>query len=103
MAGMILFEWDEAKAESNRRKHGVSFDLAVQVFDDPHGMAKQDRIEDGEPRWQTIGMVEGVVVLLVGHTVQEEEFDEIIRIITARKATRKERERYEENREKNDD
>ncbi len=47
-------------------------------------------------------MVEGVVVLLVGHTLQEEGTDEIIRIITARKATRKERERYEENREKND-
>jgi hypothetical protein len=97
---MILFDWDEAKAESNRRKHGVSFDLAAEVFDDPCAVAEQDRVEDGEPRWQTIGMVEGVVVLLVGHTVQEEESDEIIRIITARKATRKERERYEENRKK---
>ena len=102
MAGMILFEWDEGKAESNRRKHGVSFDLASEVFDDPYALAEQDRVEDGEVRWQTIGMVEGVVVLLVGHTVQEEESDEIIRIITARKATRKERERYEQNREKND-
>jgi len=99
---MILFEWDDAKAESNLRKHGVSFDLAVGVFDDPYAVAEQDRVEDGEPRWQTIGMVEGVVVLLVGHTVQEGESDEIVRIITARKATRKERERYEENREKND-
>jgi len=99
---MILFEWDEAKAESNHRKHGVSFDLAAEVFDDPYAVAEQDRVEDGEPRWQTIGMVEGVVVLLVGHTVQEGESDEIIRSITARKATRKERERYEENREKND-
>ena len=99
---MILFEWGEAKAESNRRKHGVSFDLAAEVFDDPYAVAEQDRVEDGELRWQTIGMVEGVVVLLVGHTVQGEESDAIIRIITARKATRKERERYEENREKND-
>ena len=99
---MMLFEWDEAKAESNRRKHGVSFELAAEVFDDPYAVAEQDRVEDGEPRWQTIGMVEGVVVLLVAHTVQEGEPDETVRIITARKATRKERERYEENREKND-
>ena len=98
----MLFEWDEAKAESNRRKHGVSFELASEVFDDPYALAEQDRVEDGEPRWQTIGMVEGVVVLLVAHTVQEGEPDETVRIITARKATRKERERYEENREKND-
>lgn len=98
---MILFEWDAAKAESNLRKHGVSFDLAAEVFDDPYAVAEQDRVEDGEPRWQTIGMVEGLVVVLVGHTVQEGESDEIVRIITARKATRKERERYEENREKN--
>ena len=99
---MVLFEWDEAKAESNRRKHGVSFELAAEVFDDPYAVAEQDRVEDGEPRWQTLGMVGGVVVLLVGHTVQEEESNEVLRIITARKATRKERKRYEENREKND-
>lgn len=86
----MLFEWDEAKAESNRRKHGVSFDLASEVFYDPYALAEQDRVEDGEVRWQTIGMVEGVVVLLVGHTVQEGESDETVRIITARKATRKE-------------
>ena len=94
-------EWDEAKAESNRRKHGVSFELAAEVFDGSYAVAEQDRFEGGETRWQTIGMVEGIVVLLVGHTVQEEESDETVRIITARKATRKERERYEENRKKN--
>jgi uncharacterized DUF497 family protein len=98
---MILFEWDEAKAEGNWRKHGVSFELAAQVFDDPYAMAEQDRIEEGELRWQTIGMVEGVVVLLVAHTVQDEEPDEIIRIISARKATKKERKCYDENRKKN--
>ena len=94
---MILFEWDEAKAESNRRKHGVSFDLAVQVFDDPNILAEQDRIVDGEPRWRSIGMAAGIAVLVVGHTVREPGEDEIIRIITARKATRKEREHYAEN------
>ncbi|MGC1869651.1 MAG: BrnT family toxin [Acidobacteriaceae bacterium] len=78
---MILFEWDEAKAESNRRKHGVSFDLAVQVFDDPNIMAEQDRIVDREARWRSIGMAAGIAVLVVGHTVRGQGEDEIIRII----------------------
>ena len=94
---MILFEWGEAKAESNRRKHGVSFDLAIQVFDDPNVIAEQDRIVDGEARWRSIGMAAGVAVLVVGHTVCGQGEDEIVRIITARKATRKEREQYAEN------
>lgn len=94
---MILFEWDEAKAEINRRKHGVSFDLAAEVFDDPYAVAEQDRIVDGEPRWRSIGMAAGIAVLVVGHTVRGQSEDEIIRIITARKATRKEREQYAEN------
>ena len=98
---MILFEWDEAKAASNRRKHGVSFDLAAEVFDDPYAVAEQDRIEGDEERWQTIGSVEGLIVVFVGHTIREQGQDEIIRIITARKATRKEREYYDKNREKN--
>ncbi|MGC1921404.1 MAG: BrnT family toxin [Acidobacteriaceae bacterium] len=78
---MIWFEWDEAKAESNRRKHGVSFDLAVQVFDDPNLMAEQDRIVDGEARGRSIGMAAGIAVLVVGHTVRGQGEDEIIRII----------------------
>lgn len=98
---MVLFEWDESKAETNERKHGVSFESAARVFDDPYAVAEQDRTEHGEQRWQTLGMVEGIVMLLVGHTVQEEGQDEIIRIVTARKATRKERQGYDENRTKN--
>ena len=97
---MILFEWDEAKAEINRVKHGVTFEDATLVFGDPHGLAEQDRIEGGERRWQTIGTVEDTLLLLVAHTVREEGSDEIIRIISARRANRKERDRYEENREK---
>ncbi|MGC9293618.1 MAG: BrnT family toxin [Acidobacteriaceae bacterium] len=100
MVGMVLFERDESKAKSNKRKHGVSFEVAAMVFDGPYAVAERDRMEDGEYRWQTIGMVEGVVLLLVGHTVREEGQDEIIRIITARKAARRERIRYDENRKK---
>ena len=59
----------------------------------------QDRIEGGEQRWQTVGAVQGFVLLVVAHTVTEEDADggsvEIIRIISARRATPRERRRYE--------
>ena len=96
----IRFEWDEAKSLSNRRKHGVSFEEASQVFRDPLYVSVQDRVEDGELRWQTMGRVEDVLLLTVAHTVREERDDgrsvEVIRIISARPATRKERRRYED-------
>lgn len=95
---MIAFEWDPAKAESNRRKHGIGFELARRVFYDPFALFEQDRIEGGEYRWQTIGAIEGATVVLVAHTSREEDGTEIIRIISARLATRKERRRYDEER-----
>jgi uncharacterized DUF497 family protein len=95
---MVCFEWDEPKARTNERKHGVRFDDAMFVFADPYALTEQDRIEAGELRWQTIGLVGGVV-LLVAHTIRDEGADEIIRIISARKATRKECQRYDQNRE----
>ncbi len=98
---MVWFEWDEAKAKANERKHGVRFDIAIRVFADPYALTEQDRIEGGELRWQTIGAVGGFVLLMVAHTVRDEGEDEIIRIISARKAVRKECKRYDENREEN--
>jgi len=97
---MTLFEWDEKKATSNRRKHGIRFEDAMQVFDDPFALAEHDIREGGEWRRQTVGMVGGVVVLLVAHTVEEAGQDEIIRIISARRATRKEHTRYDQSRQK---
>lgn len=94
----ISFEWDEAKAHANLKKHHVSFELAARVFFDPLALACQDRIENGERRWQTLGMVEGCLVLLVAHAVRHDEGGELIRIISARKADKKERIHYEENR-----
>ena len=94
----IRFEWDEAKHLSNQRKHGVSFEQASAVFLDPLYVSVRDRIEDGEFRWQTIGMVEDLLLLTVAHTVREENEGtpiDIFRIISARVATRKERRRYE--------
>ncbi len=100
---MLRFEWDSAKARANRRKHGVSFEIARQVFEDPDALVEQDRIEGGERRWQTIGTVDGVLLLLVAHNVEygDEGPEETIRIISARQASGRERKRYEEERQKN--
>ena len=92
----MRFEWDERKARANRAKHGVSFDLAREVFDDPFHRSRQDRHEQGEERWQTLGMVSPDVLLLVAHTYAERDDVEVIRIISARKATARERKGYEE-------
>jgi uncharacterized DUF497 family protein len=92
----MRFEWDEAKNRINLRKHGVRFELAVEVFDDPLARSLQDRDVEGEERWQTIGMVRGVVLLLVAHTIREEDGGEIVRLISARRATNYERRWYEE-------
>jgi uncharacterized protein len=54
------------------------------------------RIENGEERWQAIGVVEGVLMLMVAHTVREQDDIEVIRIISARLASRRERRRYEQ-------
>jgi uncharacterized DUF497 family protein len=93
----LRFTWDEAKAASNRRKHYVSFETAARVFTDLYALSEQDRVEGGEYRWQTIGSVEGVVVLLVAHTMRDaENGGDVIHIISARRAERSERRRYEE-------
>jgi hypothetical protein len=87
--------WDQNKNRSNRLKHKISFEVASLVFEDPFHISIQDRIESGEERWQTLGMAGNVVLLLVAHTYAEQEGVEFVRIISARKATRKERQKYE--------
>ena len=94
----IEFSWDEHKAEINLKKHGVAFEDATLVFYDAHALYKQDRFENGEYRWQAIGMVHGQAVLLVAHTVQDHNGMDHIRIISARQAEKKERKQYEQNR-----
>jgi len=89
-----IIEWDAAKAEANYRKHGIRFEDAARVFDDPLAVSEQDRIENGERRWQTIGQVGGCLLLLVAHTVKIDDA-EVIRIISARRVDRKERKRHE--------
>jgi hypothetical protein len=92
------FEWDPAKADINLAKHRVSFEIATRVFADPYAMVEQDRFENGEYRWQALGLVEGHLLLLVAHTVRDDDSIEVIRIISARRAEPKERRRYEQDR-----
>ena len=88
--------WDKAKAAQNVEKHRVSFDLAATVFDDPYSRTVFDRIVGGEERWHTLGAaIGGIVLLIVVHTWHDNEGEEIIRIISARRATPKERRDYE--------
>jgi hypothetical protein len=87
------------KSAEQHRKHGVTFEDAMHVFEDPHALFEQDRTgETGELRWQALGLAGDVALLLVAHTVREEGEDEVFRLISARRVTRKERNLYDETR-----
>lgn len=68
----MRYEWDDNKNRANLSKHGVSFEIASLVFDDPVHLSIQDRHEGDEERWKTLGLVNGVVVLIVAHTYRED-------------------------------
>jgi uncharacterized protein len=93
----MRFVWDENKSRTNLSKHGIAFATAAKVFDDPRTLSFPERLVDGEQRWKSIGWAEGVPVMLsVAHTVFEGGPEQTIRIISARKATARERRDYEE-------
>jgi uncharacterized protein len=86
----LKFAWNKPKAKDNYAKHGASFDVAKRVFEDPLAIEfLDDRQDYGEERFVTIGMVDGHV-LFVAHA----ERNDNIRIISARRATKHEREAY---------
>lgn len=99
----LRFEWDEVKNLANQRKHGISFNAANQVFLDPLHLVISDRVVDEQQRWHALGVVNfptgNQLLVLVVHTVREGEgqdsITEVIRIISARKATAEERKTYE--------
>ncbi|MBC7987034.1 MAG: BrnT family toxin [Sphingomonadaceae bacterium] len=84
--------WDAPKARRNLKDHGVSFEAAALVFDDPMFVSEPDPYPD-EDRWRAIGRVH-LSTLFVVHTLDDEGGGG--RIISARKATRTERKRYDE-------
>lgn len=93
----MRWTWNDTKNRTNKRDHGLSFETAQLVFDDPLALSRPDPHPDGD-RWQTVGRV-GPVLLFVVHTWPEVGpigVDAVGRLISARKATAHERKAYEE-------
>jgi uncharacterized DUF497 family protein len=89
---MIRFAWDKAKNAANILKHGIDFADAIDVFNHPVLTLLDDREDYSEERWMAIGWMRA----LVGVVVYTEREGDVIRIISARKATTKEVRRYEQ-------
>ncbi len=95
----MRFEWDAEKARTNLRKHGVAFETACRVFSDPFRMLELKEVVDGEYRWQTIGLIEGIWIVVVVHTDRRQlSGARTVRIISARLADRRERLAYDRSR-----
>ncbi len=88
----MQFEWDEAKNHANIRKHGISFETAKRIFEGPVVTWIDQRKAYGEDRYISIGRVEPVALIVVAHTKRNGR----IRLISARPASRKERQAYHE-------
>ena len=86
------FEWDDTKNRANIRKHGVSFETASRIFERSRQTRRDGRRDYGEDRYITVGAVDAVAVIVVAHTEREGR----IRLISARRASRKEREAWHE-------
>jgi uncharacterized DUF497 family protein len=90
-----VFEWDTRKAAVNRAKHGVSFEEAGTVFGDPDALDGPDlRHSEEESRFLRLGRAATGRVLIVAYTIRRRDDGESIRIISARRASRKERAAY---------
>jgi uncharacterized DUF497 family protein len=90
------FTWDPRKAERNLRVHGVSFEIAVEVFDDPNHLVTENYFfaDKGKQRYQIIGLAGNLLLLLVVFVDASGEGEEILRIISARKANAYEESAY---------
>lgn len=92
----MVFVRDEDRNRINRRKPGISFEAAIRIFEDPYAVSYVDRVIDNEERWHTVGHAGGVALVLVVHTVgEDDDGEETFRIISARKASSSERSLYE--------
>lgn len=92
----MRFDWDDAKAERNQQKHGVTFEEAMEALADPHKVVRFDADHsDDEDRWVAIGTSGKLRLLAVCHTETDEQGQPTVtRIISARKATRAEAKEY---------
>jgi uncharacterized protein len=92
--GELGFSWDPRKARSNERKHGVTFEEAQSVFSDENGLLLEDpEHSKEEPRFLLLGLSSSLRILVVSHTLPD---DDTIRIINAREATGSEKRQYGE-------
>lgn len=90
----MQFEWDQNENLINKRKHGLSFEMATFIFEDPFVLSVPDIRDYTEERWQSLGLIHDVLIY-VAHTVEDDDNgEEIIRIISARAATPSETRRY---------
>lgn len=93
----LIFEWDARKAKTNQDKHGISFEEAKTVFNDPMLLTYPDEFHsDAEERMISIGYSIRQRILLVVHTEHDAKNELLIRIISCRRATATERKVYEE-------
>jgi len=91
----MKYEWDDAKNNANIIKHGISFEEASEIFNDPMMVSKLDlRYAYGEERWFSIGATNKGMITMVAHLYFDEHQEPVIRIISARKATPKEVQNY---------
>ena len=88
------FKWDDSKNESNIKKHGIDFSDAVQMFDYPLLTCIDKRKDYKEERWVGIGILKGIIAVIV---YTEDDINEVIRVISVRKAKSYESKRYKEN------
>ena len=88
----MFFEWDDKKADANKKKHGVSFAEAATAFQDPNALELHDKASsDSEDRWVLVGLSAKSRVLLV---IFVEKFEDSIRIVSARRAEKEEVDQY---------
>ena len=90
----MRFEWDDSKAAKNATKHGVTFDQAITAFDDPFALITLDAKHSKTERREWLLGESDMGVVVVVFTIRQP--GNIYRVISARKAKRKERKRYEE-------
>lgn len=93
--GYTHFEWDDAKNRRNLKQHGVSFSAATTLFEQPHLVRLDSREGYGEDRWIAVGWIGGVVGVVIFTDRVDDQHARTIRIISARKATNRERKMYE--------
>jgi uncharacterized protein len=91
--------WNDEQARTNLVKHRLSFELAAEVFDDDLSLTNEDPFAVGERRYITMGLVRGVGLVVVVHTIENENtVNEHVRIISARRAERHEKKAFEDGR-----